>query len=251
MRPFWRYYGGKWAAVSRGLYPAPRHGLIIEPFAGAAGYSCHYWWMDVVLVERDPVVAATWRWLLQATPDDVLAIPDIPDGGTVDDIDAPEGARLLAGWWCNNGAAQPCKTPSAWARASEHSGWGGKVRERIALQVGQIRHWKLIEGHYDQAPDARACWFVDPPYQTAAGRHYRHHDIDYPALGRWVEVRSGQVIACDQVGAEWLRWSGRLDPIGAPGRYRSGKSSEVVYLRGCDEQMPLLEERWKAREGGR
>jgi len=40
LRPFWRYYGGKWRAAPR--YPAPRHDLIIEPFAGAAGYAMRY-----------------------------------------------------------------------------------------------------------------------------------------------------------------------------------------------------------------
>jgi hypothetical protein len=32
LRPFWRYYGGKWRAAPR--YPAPRYDTIIEPFAG-------------------------------------------------------------------------------------------------------------------------------------------------------------------------------------------------------------------------
>ena len=35
--PFWAYYGGKWRSAPR--YPAPVHGRIIEPFAGAAGYA--------------------------------------------------------------------------------------------------------------------------------------------------------------------------------------------------------------------
>jgi hypothetical protein len=34
LRPFWRYYGGKWRAAPR--YPRPTHDTIIEPFAGAA-----------------------------------------------------------------------------------------------------------------------------------------------------------------------------------------------------------------------
>jgi len=40
LRPFWRYYGGKWRAAPS--YPSPRCETIIEPFAGAAGYSLRY-----------------------------------------------------------------------------------------------------------------------------------------------------------------------------------------------------------------
>lgn len=37
LKPFWRYYGGKYRAAPR--YPVPLHRTIVEPFAGAAGYS--------------------------------------------------------------------------------------------------------------------------------------------------------------------------------------------------------------------
>ena len=49
LRPFWAYYGGKWRAAPR--YPRPMHDTIIEPFAGAAGYSLRYPDRNVVLVE--------------------------------------------------------------------------------------------------------------------------------------------------------------------------------------------------------
>ena len=59
LRPFIRYYGGKWRAAP--LYPAPMHSTIIEPFAGAAGYSMRYPDRDVILVERYPVIAVLRR----------------------------------------------------------------------------------------------------------------------------------------------------------------------------------------------
>ena len=34
------YYGAKHELARK--YPRPRYPLIIEPFAGAAGYSCHW-----------------------------------------------------------------------------------------------------------------------------------------------------------------------------------------------------------------
>lgn len=38
MRPFFPYYGSAWRKARRGFYPAPEHGLVVEPLAGAAGY---------------------------------------------------------------------------------------------------------------------------------------------------------------------------------------------------------------------
>lgn len=227
--PFWRYYGGKWRAAPR--YPAPSYGLIIEPFAGAAGYACRYPDRDVLLIDMDPIIAAIWQWLIDATPADVLAVGDVPDGGTVDDIDAPQAARWLAGFWCNGGNASPCKRPSAWARASSADasrpwlGWGDRARARIAQWVPRIKHWRATEGTWSDAPDVAATWFVDPPYQTAAGRHYRHSSIDYAGLGDWVTARRGQVIACDQVGADWLPWN-----AGYRLKARRDVSHEVAYL---------------------
>jgi len=58
VRSFFYFYGGKWLAAPR--YPAPRYDTIIEPFAGSAGYSLRYPDKRVVLVERDPKIAATW-----------------------------------------------------------------------------------------------------------------------------------------------------------------------------------------------
>jgi hypothetical protein len=91
LRPFWRYFGGKWRATPS--YPAPVHDTIVEPFAGAAGYALHYPERDVILVDCYPVVAEIWRWLIAVTPDEVHAIP------LVDSVDVPGrcGVRSLPG----------------------------------------------------------------------------------------------------------------------------------------------------------
>jgi site-specific DNA-adenine methylase len=52
LKPFFCYYGGKWRAAPH--YPAPEHDRIIEPFAGAAGYSMRYPQKRVALYEKDP-----------------------------------------------------------------------------------------------------------------------------------------------------------------------------------------------------
>ena len=205
LRPFFTFYGGKWRAAPH--YPAPRFGTIVEPFAGSAGYSLRYADRDVVLVERDPLVAETWRYLLHVNPDEVLNLPDLAPGQSVDDLDVSEGARLLIGWWLNKGTASPCKRPGAWMRGGlrPNSLWGPAVRLRIAEQVPKIRHWTLIEGDYTHAPDVPATWFVDPPYRIA-GKHYRcgSERLDCASLGEWCCSRKGQVMVCENEGADWM-----------------------------------------------
>ena len=206
LRPFWRYYGGKWRAAPR--YPAPRYDTIVEPFAGAAGYSLRYPDRQVVLIERDPMVAETWRWLIGASRADVLAVPLVDDardlpGGT------PAGAfnlvRLLSSNACHSvGYALSAGMKRDRERGGKTSGWSEAMRERVAAQVERIKHWRVIEGDYTQAPDVEATWFIDPPYDNRAGRAYKFHDIDYPALGEWCRTRRGQVIACENDGATWL-----------------------------------------------
>ena len=110
-------------------------------------------------------------------------------------------------------------------------GWSGLVRRRVAADLRRIRRWRIIEGDYTAAPDIEATWMVDPPYQTSAGRFYSHQPGDFPALGAWVQARRGQIIACDQEGADWLPWTGGMILTGTPGEGRTGKSAEVVYHR--------------------
>lgn len=205
LKPFFTYYGGKYRAAPH--YPDPQHPLIIEPFAGAAGYSVRHYTKDVLLIEKDPVVAATWRYLIRATPEEILGLPDIRPDQSVDDLRVHQEARWLIGWWLNKGAATSCKTPSAWMRCGTHatSYWGKEVRARIASQVPLIRHWMLYEGTYRDAPDIEATWYVDPPYQKA-GKHYRvgSATVDYADLADFCRSRKGQVMVCENEGANWL-----------------------------------------------
>lgn len=206
LEPFWCYYGGKWRSAPH--YPPPRFETIVEPFAGAAGYATRYHGRRVVLVEANHIIADLWDWLIGASEDDVLALPvEVPT--TVRDLCLPPGPSALIGFWLNKGAASPCQSPSSWMRSGKHdaSFWGPQVRERIAKQVGAIKHWTIIkadgEQAYEAAPDEEATWYVDPPYQRA-GAHYRKRIADYAALGAWCRTRRGQVIVCEEVGADWL-----------------------------------------------
>jgi hypothetical protein len=201
LRPFFSYFGGKWTLAPR--YPTPEHDVIVEPFAGSAGYATRYPDRDVVLIERAPHIAALWRWLIGVSVDEVMALPsDISDLSDLSDLS--DQARTLIMFWCARGRTRTPTTISSWMTSGKWpaSFWGVYARDRIAAQVQAIRHWKVIEGDYTDAPDVRATWFVDPPYE--GDRHYCARVSDYTALASWCRARTGLVIACEQQGAEWL-----------------------------------------------
>lgn len=239
LQPFFSYYGGKWRAAPH--YPAPEYGTIIEPFAGAAGYSLRYPDRQVILVERDPGIAALWRWLItEATTAEVLALPDMQEEQTVDDLGVRSEAATLIGFWINKGSAVPKRRMSHNMRRSIRgevprdppSGWWGPaIRARIAQQLAAIRHWEVIEGDYTAAPDLEdATDFVDPPYQTQ-GKYYRFGaaGIDFDALGAWCRGRRGQTIVCEQEGANWLPFQFHRDIKASEGAHGGKRSCEVIW----------------------
>lgn len=228
LSPFFCYYGGKWRAAPK--YPKPKYDTIIEPFAGAAGYATRYADRKVVLVERDPVIAGLWKYLTQVSPGEIRAIPaEVP--GTVEDLNICQEARWLVGFWLNKGMNAPCKRPGKWMRtgARPNSYWGPVVREKIASQVERIRHWKVVEGSYEQAPDVPATWFVDPPYQVA-GKIYRVKFDQFEALADWCRSRQGQVMVCEQVGATWLPFEPFAVIKATPGERGKAYSSEAIWM---------------------
>lgn len=231
LMPFFTFYGGKHRAARH--YPAPQHSLIVEPFAGSAGYSLNYADRQVLLRDVDPVIVGTWQYLLNATTDQINALPDLQPGQTVDDVDVPEAARWLIGWWLNKGSASPKRRPSTFALQYPQGGpyWGPRIRERICSQLEHVRHWQVQLGRYWTSPDVAATWYVDPPYQRA-GQHYRHGatGIDYQALAGWVKQRRGQVIACETDGADWLPFRPLVVIDGTEGRQKVNRARmELVW----------------------
>lgn len=206
LRPFFSYFGGKWRMAP--LFPEPKHGTIVEPFAGGAGYSLRYSDRKVVLADRDPIIAEVWRYLIRVYPDEVLALPDLADGQTVDDLNVCQEAKWLIGFWLNRASTSPRRQPSAWARSGVRPNlfWGQMARRRIATQLNSIRHWKVYNCSFEEVPVfGAATWFIDPPYQVA-GKAYRFgaRAIDFDALGAWCRTRHGQVMVCENEGAKWL-----------------------------------------------
>lgn len=226
LKPFFCYYGGKWRAAL--TYPRPVHEWIVEPFAGGAGYATRYHDKSVVLVERDPKIAAVWRYLIGASRSEIQALP-LTIENTVEDLDVSQSAKYLIGFWLNKGAAQPMLSPSAWMRSGTrpNSYWGAAIRERIANQVEAIKHWSIIEGDYSEAPDISATWFVDPPYEQA-GKHYKFNRIDYQALATWCRSRSGQIMVCEQDGAQWMDFEAHASIRSNPSKNGKGTSAEAI-----------------------
>jgi site-specific DNA-adenine methylase len=226
MRPFFPYYGSKWN-IAR-YYPKPKYEIIIEPFAGSAGYSIFYNHERVILYELDPIVSGVWRYLIEAQPEDIQSLPDLPNvGDSVDDYPLCDGAKWLIGFWLNRGSATPKKSRTAYSARTDKGqlNWGQRAKDRISSQLPLISRWLVINGSYREAQNRNVTWFIDPPY-TKKGKYYREKFSGYNDLGQWCLNRIGQVIVCEGINANWLPFV----PLGSF-KTSSGRSEEVVYIQ--------------------
>ena len=246
LRPFFGFYGGKWRDAPK-HYDPPRHGTVVEPFAGSAGYSVRFAASNVVLGEIDEVIYGVWHYLIHASAKEIRAIPDLEPGQTVADLVISQEARWLVGFWLNRGTARPRTGPSAWMREAIRPGsfWGERVRETIASQLDQIRHWRIYNCSYEELGShirGEATWFVDPPYQNQ-GKHYHHgaDAIDFPLLSGWCRRLPGQVIVCENEGADWLPFRTLAD---VKTTRAGGRSVEVMWTTDDSDGR-------RTREGGR
>jgi hypothetical protein len=234
LRPFFSFYGSKWRLAPK--YPEPKYDTIIEPFAGSAGYSLHYPNRQVILVERDPRIAAIWSWLISASPDDVMALPTLKQGESLSDYDVPQEARWLMGYWINQSQGQPRNVVTSYG-ATDGKGKGydrlAIWKPRVISQLSAIRHWVVIQGTYSDAPNTSATWFIDPPYQIAGSVQYRFNSesLDFTSLSVWCQMRAGQVIVCENEGASWLPFDPFSIQQGTSANGKVNYSKEVVWLK--------------------
>lgn len=227
LRPFIPYFGSKWRAAKH--YPQPMHSLIVEPFAGGAGYALNYSQRRVLLVDKYDRIVGVWKYLIGVSDAEFMSLPLVRH---VDDArGVPPEAKDLIGWWLNHATTSPRRQASTRFRSRPGSHWGERVRARLAGQLKYIRHWKAVQGTYDQCADRRATWFVDPPYQQQ-GRNYVHSMIDYDHLAAWCRERAtaSQVIVCEQAGAAWLPFRHLAHVKNACTRKdRKAVSSEMIW----------------------
>jgi site-specific DNA-adenine methylase len=236
VKPFFSYYGGKWRATPH--YPAPEYATVIEPFAGSAGYSVRHEPKHALLIDAYEPIVATWQYLINASEQEILELPDLKPEQPVTDFGLPDGARYLIGFWLQRGTTAPGVTHGAWSRSiggdngwtnGGQLGWGAKARERIASQLHKIRDWEVVLGDYTCCLNLEATWFVDPPYQHQ-DRKYSVKFDDYEGLAAFCRSRQGQVIACDQEGAGWLPFEPLREVQATHGPQKKTKTTkEVVW----------------------
>jgi len=252
------YYGAKNRYAKR--YPAPQHSLIVEPFAGSAGYAMRHLEQDgglrAVLVEKDPRVAELWRRLLGMSPEEVESypLPDVGDRTTDYFIMCSAASNALA----------KCKTFKVTERAATEF---RRMRRRVARILRAVRgRVEVIEGDYTRAPNDEATWFIDPPYQVPAdsasraanpaGMGYARgcdaSSMDYRRLARWCRSRRGQVIVCEYASATWLPFRPLVNAQNASGKkHLEGVWEASERCPGCAALMRLNGSSWECSCGSR
>lgn len=231
LRPFFSYYGSKWMLAR--YYPEPSHPLIVEPFAGSAGYALRHHARNVLLVDLNPVIAALWKFLIRVSAAEIRALP--VDVDSMDAVPGCEEARTLVGFWLGRARRAPSRKRTPWAKDGRWPlcFWGERVRERIARQVDQIRHWKAREGSYESVPLDDATWFVDPPYERQGRWYYGAPALDYGVMADWARSLPGQVIACENAGASWLPFETFRTARANSSRGNGRVSHEVIWSRSA------------------
>lgn len=248
-----KYFGSKCRSSKH--YPAPLYPTICEPFAGGAGYSRRYTDRDVVLFDLDDEIIRLWRWLIVADPAEIRALPheSLYVGQDIRTLGLrPEAADLVRRWqrtghcscWTvskfnhidRDGALLTGPVPNG--TVGRNSGmWHPNTREYLARAVETIRHWHAYCMSYQDIPVHLAhpmTWFVDPPYQQVRGTSYKHSKVDYDHLAHWCQHLPGQVIVCEQEGADWLPFTKVCEISGIRGKMRGvpgAKSQEVMWYK--------------------
>jgi hypothetical protein len=229
------YFGAKHGLASK--YPRPKFPLIVEPFAGAAGYSSYHarrthGQYQAVLNDLDILVVETWRRLQTMTSADLDEIDRaLAEDERTDDM-------ILKG--LSGGHDWRPTSRKITGRMKKDWPW---VRSRIEATLPFIRDWEIIHGDYRDLPNVEATWFIDPPYQSiehdkAAGAVYNvsNAGLDFAELAEWCQSRRGQVIVCEQSPASWLPFS----PIGTQSNASATveRRTEVVWM--SDQQQESL-----------
>jgi len=229
------YYGSKNALARH--YQYPQYDVIVEPFAGSAGYSLYHLErnkkLTEVLIEKSDKVFEAWSWLKQATVDDVL------------NYKIPKQGEKTTDFFAMASSASNAFLGSSYMTMSARMAVRMEMEmRRIARLIPLMPRITVIHGDYREASDIEATWFFDPPYQsvrnTIRGMGYdkgcRSCDMDFVALREYVLSRKGQVIVCEQQGADWMNFR----PLKSATDSLDRKYTEVVWTNRPDAQMDLF-----------
>lgn len=248
MRPLFPFYGSKWRDAKRYGQPTSH---VVEPFAGSAGYSTYWEPERVTLIDADPILVGVWSYLIAASAEDILALPDVEPGQDVRDMDLSQEAAWLIGFWLNRGSATPKRRQTAFSARTERGQlvWGQRARERIAADIHLVDHWSITLGDFESAPrDEGATYFIDPPY-VEKGKYYRIRldKPDYPRLAACARALPGRRVVCENADADWLPFQ----PL-ASIKSTKGVSHEVVWEAGAGSlaeapQLTVGSRPWRSR----
>lgn len=197
--PLFKWFGSKW--MSAKTLPPPVCDVIVEPFAGGAGYSLRHCEKQVTLLETDPHISVLWSWIIkEATTDLVKSIPlNLPEGTDIRSLGLSEGQALLLKSWQRTNNVGNCWTISPWG--NKPGQWTANTRDRVADEIHAVKHWRFVRGNGIDwlARAAGECtWFIDPPYQY--NYQYRNTNrIDYTRLAGICRQLFGQTIVCEAV----------------------------------------------------
>lgn len=230
LHPFFSYFGSKYRLAKE--YPLPVCKILIEPFAGAAGYSLLHNTLNVKLYDSYEPVIELWKYLIEVTSDEILGLPLEYDGrqfskdNPVSQCNIAQEAKILIGFWLTESQTYSSLYPLSKSRGGN---WTARKRAMIAAQVENIRHWTAECKDYQQIDiDEKCTWFIDPPY-SQAGKRYKQNNINYTQLAQWCKERGGQTIVCEQLGASWLDFR----TLKKHSNGSNNKYEEVIWTNDC------------------
>jgi len=231
------YFGSKTMLAK--YYPKPKHDIIVEPFAGASAYSCLYYEKKVILYEINPIIYDVIKFLIDSTKKEILSLPLLKINETTESLNVPEVIKSLIGFWINHGTIMPMKRFSTWGKHhlktnpnNQGGFWGERRRWQLSEDVEKIKHWEVYNEDYRCSFNkvSNATWFIDPPYQKK-GRCYLNNskEINYNSLGKECKNLKGQVIVCENYGAEWLPFKKLKSHQGQ--RKQVKKNTEAIWTK--------------------
>ena len=233
MLRFFRYYGSKLRTARH--YKPPALDVVVEPFAGSAGYSVYWNCPKVKLYEKTDFICELWDYLINCSEQDIRDLPDYIED--IDEVKAlPSGPRSLVFRWLFMGnARKEVYDLNLTFQKKDKNGlwWSPPIKERLIKQKPLIKDWTIDNCSYEQIPDIRAHWHIDPPYNNKSGIEYKHtnKEIDYSHLADWCKSRQGCVEVCEQSGADWLPFKLLLTNK----NQRNKHYQEVVWRKGFDQ----------------
>lgn len=232
LRAFFRYFGAKKEAAK--YYPYPRYKVLIEPFAGSAGYALTHFSREVRLYDISEYICGVWDYLIHISEKELLKLPVIGEFDHVNELEVPQEAKWFLGFWLQTGVTKPVEKPSGWSiknaggkRGRAEATWDERCRKIIASQLRYIRHWTIEQKSYKDVDNESATWYIDPPYHRSGKKYPGGKKMDFQHLGEWCKGRKGQVIVCEEKGADWLPFQ----PVKACAGLSNKSNSEVVYYQ--------------------